>query len=49
MVGEELRLEFGAGMNGVVGVIVGDVRKVRSRSEGRIGSRLAALLTAQAD
>lgn len=45
MVGEgQLRPEFGAGMNDVAGVIVGAVRMVRSRSEGRIGSRQAALL-----
>lgn len=48
--GGQLRLGFGAGMNDVADVIAGDVRKVRSRSEGRIGSRLAALLSmAQAD
>lgn len=46
---DQLRPEVGAGMSGVAGAIVGDVRKVRSRSGGRIGSRLAASLTAQVD
>ena len=46
MVGEgQQRREVGAEMKCVVGGIAEDVKKVRSRSEGRTGSRLAALST----